>query len=94
MRELFAKLFRRQAPTENDLDSEILAHIELGVDDNIAAGMTPAEARDEARRHFGNVLLTRERAREAWRFPRIDSSVRTSATACAASAVRRDSPSR
>jgi putative ABC transport system permease protein len=73
MRELFAKLFRRHAPTENDLDSEILAHIELRVDDNIAAGMTPVEAHDEARRHFGNALLTRERVREAWRFPRIDS---------------------
>jgi putative ABC transport system permease protein len=73
MRELFAKLFGRQAPTENDLDGEILAHIELRMDDNIAAGMTPAEARDEARRHFGNALLTRERVREAWRFPRIDS---------------------
>ena len=73
MRELFAKLFRRPAAIESDLDREILAHIELRMDDNIAAGMTPAEAREEARRHFGNVVLTRERASEAWRFPRIES---------------------
>jgi putative ABC transport system permease protein len=48
------------------LKDEIEAHIEFAVQENIEAGLPPEEARREAMRKFGNVLLTRERSREMW----------------------------
>ena len=39
----------------NDIDREIRSHLELQVEANIKAGMSPAEAREQALRSFGNV---------------------------------------
>src|ERR1051325_5029820 len=39
----------------NDIDREMRAHLELQVEANIRAGMSPAEARERANRSFGNV---------------------------------------
>ena len=39
----------------NDIDREMRAHLELQVEANIRAGMSPAEARERAMRSFGNV---------------------------------------
>ncbi len=38
-----------------DIDREMRAHVELQVEANIRAGMSPAEAREQAARSFGNV---------------------------------------
>ena len=39
----------------NDIDREMRSHVELQVEANIKAGMSPAEARAHALRSFGNV---------------------------------------
>jgi putative ABC transport system permease protein len=39
----------------NDIDREMRAHVELQVEANIRAGMSPTEAREKAMRSFGNV---------------------------------------
>jgi putative ABC transport system permease protein len=39
----------------NDIDREMRSHLELQVEANIRAGMSPAEAREKAVRSFGNV---------------------------------------
>src|SRR5437667_3685655 len=39
---------------------ELEAHLAIETDDNIARGMSPADARDAARRKLGNATLVRE----------------------------------
>ena len=48
---------------ERDLDEELHSHIEMRTQDNVAAGMSPEEARYDARRRFGNSTLMKEDAR-------------------------------
>jgi predicted permease len=55
---------RRQRDAE--LDEEIRFHLAEEAEDRVETGLSPEEARTAARRDFGNVLLTRERTREAW----------------------------
>jgi predicted permease len=50
---------------QQDLDDELLFHIEARTRDNIAQGMDPDEAALAARRLFGNRTLTTERMRDA-----------------------------
>jgi predicted permease len=49
------------------MDAEIAAHLELRIDDLIAAGMEPDEARAEALRRFGDLDESRKRLREGAR---------------------------
>ena len=56
----FANLFRRSS-LDHDIDAELQAHIELRMDANVAAGMTPEEARRDALVRFGNRTVTKER---------------------------------
>ncbi len=44
-----------------EIDAELHSHIEMRTEDNIAAGMTPEEARREARIQFGNRTTITER---------------------------------
>src|ERR1043165_5268244 len=39
----------------DDIDREMRSHLELQVEANIRAGMSPEEAREKAMRSFGNV---------------------------------------
>lgn len=48
------------------LDAELGFHLEQQIAENIAAGMTPDEARYAARRAFGNPTRLGEEARETW----------------------------
>ena len=57
---------RRAKRLLNDLDGEIRQHIELAVQENMARGMTPEEARHAAMLRFGNVTRVKEDAREVW----------------------------
>ncbi len=50
----------------DDLDAEIALHLEERVEELVAGGMSPGDARAAAHREFGNVQLLRETAREAW----------------------------
>ena len=55
-----ANLFRRTS-VDREIRAEIQAHIDLRIDANLAAGMSPAEARRQALVQFGNVTATKER---------------------------------
>jgi predicted permease len=57
-------LFRRSR-LDREIAAELQSHIELRTDDNIARGMSPAEARREALVLFGNPTSTRERVSAA-----------------------------
>ena len=58
------QLNRRRA--ELELEEEIRTHLELETQENIEAGMSPAEARAAARRAFGNVAQAKEDSRTMW----------------------------
>ena len=58
-------LFGRPAQ-EYELTDELRFHINMKTDENVAAGMSPDEARYAALRSFGNPALKREDARTTW----------------------------
>jgi predicted permease len=77
MRESWAKvryLFRRELHAR-DLGEELEAHLQMEIDANIERGMSPDEARDVARRQFGNPVRLRESAHDAWVFHWLESTV-------------------
>jgi len=88
LREYWSKLCRTLAGRRGlagDLDAEIHAHLEFEIQENIARGMPPDEARAAARRHVGNLTQIQEGAVDAWSFPRWKASRKTCATGCGAS---------
>ena len=77
LREWWSKLCRTLAGRRglaSDLSAEIDAHLEFEIQENIARGMPPDEARRAARRHVGNLTLIQERAVDAWSFPSLEST--------------------
>jgi len=52
--------FFRSSELDKDLDDELLAHIDLAVQENLKRGMTAQQARTAALRDFGGVTQTRE----------------------------------
>jgi hypothetical protein len=64
-------LFRRKQ-LEQDLEDELAFHLAMKEGKNRAQGSAPAEARDDARRSFGNSTWFREACREAWSLGRIE----------------------
>jgi predicted permease len=70
MQERFTKLravFRRDRLDE-ELRTELDAHLQMEVQGNVDRGMTEADALEVARRHFGNRTRIHESSREAWMF--------------------------
>src|SRR5262249_24856447 len=67
---LFRHLRRRRA--EQELDEEIRTHLELELQQNMAEGMSPEEARYAALRAFGNVSRAKEDSRAVWGFRSIE----------------------
>ena len=65
------RLFARST-LDRELEEEIQGHLAEKIDDLIAEGMTPSEARLAARAAFGNVTLTAERARDVWGWPALE----------------------
>ncbi len=65
MRMRLRLLFRRGRELQR-LDAELQYHLDRQTAENIAAGMPADEARRSALRSFGNPVLLREQAREAW----------------------------
>ncbi|UWZ85902.1 ABC transporter permease [Occallatibacter riparius] len=59
-----ANLFRR-ARLDGEISEELRAHIEMRIEDNIARGMTPQQARREALVRFGNTSSMKERVAAA-----------------------------
>ena len=81
MRELFrtfthrlAAVFRRRR-LEDDLDEELRSHLEMAVELNLRKGMTPEDARGEARRSFGGVEQTKENYRDQRGLPMIETTL-------------------
>ncbi|HEV2224976.1 MAG TPA: ABC transporter permease [Candidatus Acidoferrales bacterium] len=58
------RLFRKRA-LDNQLDSELRFHVEQQTSENIAAGMSPAEARRRALAQFGGLEFIKEETRDA-----------------------------
>jgi predicted permease len=63
----FKKDFR-----ERELSAEMESHLELHIDDNLRAGMTPAQARREAIMKLGGVEQTKENYRERRGLPLLE----------------------
>jgi putative ABC transport system permease protein len=59
-----ANLFRRSR-IDREIEAELQSHIALRIDDNLARGMSAAEARRDALLRFGNPTATRERVTAA-----------------------------
>ncbi len=57
---------RSRARREQELDAEILAHLQMAVDERIARGESPEDAAAAARREFGNVGHVKETSRDMW----------------------------
>ncbi|HKR26657.1 MAG TPA: ABC transporter permease, partial [Acidobacteriaceae bacterium] len=55
----------RATRVSDEIDEELRYHIDARTADNVAAGMSAAEARANAVRRFGNATVTRERSYEA-----------------------------
>src|ERR1700722_1505373 len=60
----FTNLFTR-IKLNHEIDAELRAHIEMRIEDNIAAGMSKEEARRDAMRRFGNPAVLKERVTSA-----------------------------
>ncbi len=58
-------LFRKDR-VEQELDDELRFHVEKQIEENVAAGMTPEQARTAALRSFGGVEQVKEECRDAW----------------------------
>ena len=54
------------------LDDEIQFHLDQQIAENIAAGMSPTEARYAARRTFGNPTILKEQTRSTWGWTRLE----------------------
>ncbi len=65
-------LFGR-GPAGSQLDDELVFHLERQIAENIAAGMSPDEARYAAMRAFGNPALVRDQARATWNWTWLES---------------------
>jgi putative ABC transport system permease protein len=58
------------------LNDELTFHLDRQIAENIAAGMTPEEARYSALRSFGNPALLREQSRATWSWNGLESFLR------------------
>jgi len=65
-------IFRR-SKIYDDLSEEMRLHIEERAEQLMGEGMSPAEAKQEARKAFGNRTVLEERSREVWQWPTLES---------------------
>jgi predicted permease len=68
------KSLLRQDRVEQELDAEMQYHLEQQIQQNIARGLTPQEARYAALRAFGNPTSTKERLREIGRWTLVETA--------------------
>jgi len=57
-------LFNRSGAHEHEIEEELRFHLDMRAHDNLAAGMTPEEARADAIRRFGDYENVKEACRE------------------------------
>jgi putative ABC transport system permease protein len=58
--------YLRREQFDRELEEEMKFHLEMKAEENLAAGMSPQEARYVAQRQFGNQTLLQEVSREMW----------------------------
>jgi len=63
----------RAAEADEELDEELQYHLQRLIDDHVAAGMSPADARQRALREMGAITQRKEECREARGFALVDS---------------------
>ena len=63
----------RSTRVEHEMDEEVRYHLERQVEENVAAGMSPEEARYSALRDFGGVEQSKEECRDARGLALVDS---------------------
>lgn len=57
---------------ESEFDEELQYHLDRQIEQHVGRGMSLEEARQAARREFGNPTRLRDEARETWRWRRLD----------------------
>jgi putative ABC transport system permease protein len=67
--------FSKQAQREPRIDSELRFHIDALTEANIAAGMSPAEARRQAQLEFGGREQIKEELRDVYRVRLVDATI-------------------
>jgi hypothetical protein len=60
------RVFRRSV-VEKELNEELQFFLDHQINENLARGMSPEEARREALRAFGSVLRVKDACRDAWK---------------------------
>ena len=75
-------MFRCKRRPDDDFAEEVQAHLILETDRLIADGWDPTDARDAARRRFGNVLAAQERFHESTRWVWLEQAVQDVRYAC------------
>ena len=70
-----AGLFRH-SKIERELREEFGSHLQLHIDDNVRAGMTPVEARRQALLKFGPIESVKEAYRDRSRLPLVESALK------------------
>src|SRR5436190_9550048 len=70
----FRALFQKRR-LDCELDDELRFHLESQVEENLRRGMTPEQARYEARRSFGGVEQVKEAYRDRRGFPLLETLV-------------------
>src|SRR5258708_7062095 len=63
-------------PSESELAEEVACHIQMQQEDNVRAGMAPADARRAARLKFGGVEAVKESYRDQRGLPLVDDLLR------------------
>jgi len=66
------RAFLHKPPLDADLEQEIAAHIEMAIEENLARGLTPTEARRQAMIQFGAIDTAKFKQREARGLMRLD----------------------
>src|SRR5436305_2044768 len=94
LRALLLRLFGLASGSRyrRELDEELTAHLQFHIDDNIAAGLTPEEAKRQARLALGGVEATCERVGEQRGFPLATWIAQDCRYRCAHSGARPASP--
>src|SRR6476659_4380758 len=78
---LQARALLRGGRVEEEMDEEIRYHLDRQIEANLAAGMTPEDARLAALREFGGVDQRREECRDARGVSLIESALQDTAYA-------------
>lgn len=73
---LRVKMLFQGSAAVRQLDNELQFHLDRQIAENLAAGMTPDEARHAALRIFGNPAFLRDQARATWSWAWLESMMR------------------